>query len=119
MNVGFFPEEGKYNRTACTRCYEQYTLEQAEEFQLAVPERQGLIKKGVRDRAGELSSGTPVKRPPYLHMLPLGEIIGNVHVPRQPTQKNVLPGIQPADFGISAMKLQSSQLTPVTGDQGV
>jgi len=21
MNAGFFPEEGKYNRTACTRCY--------------------------------------------------------------------------------------------------
>jgi PHP family Zn ribbon phosphoesterase len=34
-----------------------------------------LVKKGVRDRARELSSGTPVKRPPYLHILPLGEII--------------------------------------------
>jgi uncharacterized protein (TIGR00375 family) len=75
MNVGFFPEEGKYNRTACTRCYEQYTLLQAEEFRWRCPKDRGLIKKGVRDRARELSSGTPVKRPPYLHILPLGEII--------------------------------------------
>ena len=29
LNAGFFPEEGKYNRTACTRCYRQYTLEEA------------------------------------------------------------------------------------------
>jgi uncharacterized protein (TIGR00375 family) len=75
MNVGFFPEEGKYNRTACTRCYEQYTLAQAEEFRWRCPKDSGLIKKGVRDRARELSRGTPVKRPSYLHILPLGEII--------------------------------------------
>jgi uncharacterized protein (TIGR00375 family) len=75
MNVGFFPEEGKYNRTACTRCYEQYTLEQAGEFRWRCPKDRGLIKKGVRDRAHELSTGVPIKRPPYLHMIPLGEII--------------------------------------------
>jgi uncharacterized protein (TIGR00375 family) len=75
MNVGFFPEEGKYNRTACTRCYEQYTIEQAGEFRWRCPKDRGLIKKGVRDRARELSTGTPLKRPPYLHMIPLGEII--------------------------------------------
>jgi len=75
MNVGFFPEEGKYNRTACTRCYEQYTLMQAKELEWRCPKDRGLIKKGVRDRALELSSGTPVKRPPYLHIIPLGEII--------------------------------------------
>ena len=32
MNVGFFPEAGKYNRTACTRCYKQYSLPEAKEF---------------------------------------------------------------------------------------
>lgn len=74
-NVGLFPEEGKYNRTACTRCYEQYTPAQAEGFRWRCPKDRGLVKKGVRDRARELSSGTPVKRPPYLHILPLGEII--------------------------------------------
>lgn len=75
MNVGFFPEEGKYNRTACTRCYEQYTPGQAGKLQWRCPKDRGLIKKGVRDRALELSTGTPGKRPPYLHMIPLGEII--------------------------------------------
>jgi uncharacterized protein (TIGR00375 family) len=77
MNIGFFPEEGKYNRTACTRCYEQYTIGQAEEFHWRCPKDKGLIKKGVLDRARELSCGTRVLRPPYLHMLPLGEIIKN------------------------------------------
>jgi uncharacterized protein (TIGR00375 family) len=75
LNAGFFPEEGKYNRTACTRCYEQYTLVQAGEFHWRCPKDHGLIKKGVRDRALELSIGPPRERPPYLHMIPLGEII--------------------------------------------
>lgn len=26
FNAGLFPEEGKYNRTACTRCYAQFTV---------------------------------------------------------------------------------------------
>jgi uncharacterized protein (TIGR00375 family) len=90
MNVGFFPEEGKYNRTACTRCYEQYAMEQAEELLWRCPKDKGLIKKGVRDRAGELSIGTPVKRPPYLHMLPLGEIIKNIHGTSSTTTKKGL-----------------------------
>ena len=79
MNVGFFPEAGKYNRTACTRCYKQYSIEEAGEFQWRCPEDRGLIKKGVRDRARELSTGVPGKRPPYLPMIPLGEIIRTTH----------------------------------------
>jgi len=75
MNVGFFPEAGKYNRTACTRCYKQYSLPEAKEFRWRCPKDRGVIKKGVHDRARELSFGTPVKRAPYLHMIPLGEII--------------------------------------------
>jgi uncharacterized protein (TIGR00375 family) len=88
MNVGFFPEEGKYNRTACTRCYEQYTLAEAEASRWRCPKDRGLIKKGVRDRARELSRGTPVKRPPYLHILPLGEIIRTIeHTSSTKTKK--------------------------------
>ena len=55
MNAGFFPEEGKYNRTACTRCYEQYSLEDAVRHQWKCPADGGIIKKGVADRAKELS----------------------------------------------------------------
>jgi uncharacterized protein (TIGR00375 family) len=75
MNAGFFPEEGKYNRTACTRCYEQYSAAVAEAYRWRCPQDGGRIKKGVRDRALELSDDTPSRRPPYYHIIPLGEII--------------------------------------------
>ena len=74
-NAGFFPEEGKYNRTACVRCFTQYPLEQAQQHNWRCPADGGLIKKGVYDRARELSRGSPVSRPPYLHLVPLGQII--------------------------------------------
>lgn len=75
LNAGFFPEEGKYNRTACTRCYNQYSLEEAARLNWACPEDGGQIKKGVSDRARELGGGAPSQRPPYYHVIPLGEII--------------------------------------------
>lgn len=79
MNAGFFPEEGKYNRTACSRCYEQYTLEEAVSSGWKCPKDGGRIKKGVADRARELSGGNPSsERPPYLHIIPLAEIIRKV-----------------------------------------
>lgn len=75
MNAGFFPEEGKYNLTACTRCFTRYTLKEAEELRWKCPSDKGRIKKGVRDRADELSTGPETIRPPYLHIIPLAEII--------------------------------------------
>jgi uncharacterized protein (TIGR00375 family) len=78
MNAGFFPEEGKYNRTACTRCYRQYTPDYAERVQWRCPDDGGKIKKGVHDRANELADMPPSPRPPYLHIIPLAEIIGHV-----------------------------------------
>jgi uncharacterized protein (TIGR00375 family) len=79
LNAGFFPEEGKYNRTACTRCYTQYSLADAQTNAWRCPKDNGLIKKGVFDRARELSSpGMHSPRPPYLHIIPLGQIIQTV-----------------------------------------
>jgi uncharacterized protein (TIGR00375 family) len=76
MNAGFFPEEGKYNRTACTRCFEQYSLEEANTNRWRCPVDGGRIKKGVADRAAELAGAhAPAPRPPYRHLIPLGEII--------------------------------------------
>ena len=78
MNVGLPPEEGKYNRTACTRCFRQFDLEQvlARRWRCMCG---GTIKKGVRDRALELArkQGTqrPKHRPDYIYMIPLAEII--------------------------------------------
>ncbi len=79
LNVGFYPEEGKYNRTACTRCYRQYTADKMDELQGRCPECSGQIKLGVRDRVESLADFAepvhPDHRPPYLHLIPLAEII--------------------------------------------
>lgn len=78
LNVGFYPEEGKYNRTACTRCYRQYTVQEMEE-QLGRCVCGGSIKLGVRDRVELLADLPqpvhPDHRPPYIHIIPLAEII--------------------------------------------
>jgi uncharacterized protein (TIGR00375 family) len=88
MNAGFFPEEGKYNRTACTRCYAQYTLEEAIQHSWRCPADSGIIKKGVSDRAQELSGGGKIHtRPPYLHVLPLAQIIQTMEKASSPNTK--------------------------------
>ncbi|MFO8109260.1 MAG: endonuclease Q family protein [Thermoplasmata archaeon] len=75
-NVGLPPEEGKYNESACNRCYTHYSLRES----LARGWKcncGGSIKKGVKDRVRELcdvsekSDGSP----PYTTMVPLQEII--------------------------------------------
>ena len=78
LNAGFFPEEGKYNRTACTRCYVQFSYEEAEAHRWKCPECKGRIKLGVRERAYAMSSIPATPRPPYLKMIPLGEVIARV-----------------------------------------
>ncbi len=79
LNVGFYPEEGKYNRTACTSCYTQYTAKQKEELKSRCTVCGGLIKLGVKDRVDSLANYPeprhPEHRPPYLHLIPLAEII--------------------------------------------
>jgi uncharacterized protein (TIGR00375 family) len=79
LNVGFYPEEGKYNRTACTSCYTQYTAKQKEELKNRCTVCGGLIKLGVKDRVDSLADYPephhPPHRPPYLHLIPLAEII--------------------------------------------
>jgi len=79
LNVGFYPAEGKYNRTACTRCFRQYTAAQKDELMGRCPECRGQIKLGVRDRVDSLADYPepvhPDHRPPYLHLIPLAEII--------------------------------------------
>jgi uncharacterized protein (TIGR00375 family) len=79
LNVGFFPEEGKYNRSACIKCFIQYSLPEAVENKWRCPICRGVIKKGVFDRVNELADFKEPKhpdyRPPYLHLIPLAEII--------------------------------------------
>lgn len=79
LNVGFYPEEGKYNRTACTSCYTQYSALQMKELKNRCTVCGGLIKLGVKDRVDSLADFRephhPPHRPPYLHLIPLSEII--------------------------------------------
>jgi uncharacterized protein (TIGR00375 family) len=86
-NAGFFPEEGKYNRTACVRCFTQYSLEKAIQLNWRCPADNGIIKKGVSDRSRELSTGEPRPRPPYHHVLPLGQIIQSIEGASSPYTK--------------------------------
>lgn len=78
LNVGMYPEEGKYNESACVRCYRHYTLRESLIKNLRCS-CGGTIKKGVKDRVNELASYDrpkhPAHRPPYLHLIPLSEII--------------------------------------------
>ena len=79
LNAGFFPEEGKYNRTACSRCYKQYSLSEAKDAAWKCPFDGGRIKMGVFDKTAFMSDRREKsKRPPYLHIVPLGEIIKEV-----------------------------------------
>jgi uncharacterized protein (TIGR00375 family) len=89
MNVGLFPEEGKYNQTACMRCTHHYSLAEAVEHRWRCPEDGAPIKKGVHDRARELSDGTARVRPPYLHLIPLALVIAEVLGLGSPTAKAV------------------------------
>lgn len=79
LNVGFYPEEGKYNRTACISCYTQYSPQQMKELRGRCTVCGGIIKLGVRDRVDSLADYPepvhPPHRPPYLHLIPLAEII--------------------------------------------
>jgi len=92
LNVGFPPQKGKYNQTACTRCYHQYTLQDADAHKWKCS-CGGRIKKGVKDRISELStlpSGQhPSHRPPYLYLLPLAEIISHAIGQSSPYTKAV------------------------------
>jgi uncharacterized protein (TIGR00375 family) len=78
LNVGLPPQEGKYNESACITCFTHYTLEEAikRRWKCSCGKR---IKKGVRDRIKEIATFKkpehPDHRPPYIHLIPLSEII--------------------------------------------
>lgn len=102
LNVGVPPKEGKYNESACIRCYKHYSLSEAVIRKWRC-ECGGMIKKGVRDRVNELANcdGThPEHRPPYLHLIPLAMIIGlALHKSASSKAVNVIWESLLAEFG--------------------
>lgn len=85
LNVGFYPQEGKYHDSACINpeCNLHYSLAEATSYRWKCPECRSKITKGVADRVNELADLTPEEaassvpeyRPPYFHTIPLAEII--------------------------------------------
>lgn len=79
MNIGFYPEEGKYNESACIKCFTHYTLQESVANNWKCRECGGRVKKGVMDRINELADlhepKHPDHRPEYIHLIPLSEII--------------------------------------------
>ncbi|MBC7085007.1 MAG: TIGR00375 family protein [Methanomethylovorans sp.] len=79
LNVGFYPQEGKYNESACIKCFTHYSLEEAIILNWKCSKCRGQIKKGVKDRVKELADLDkpfhPEHRPPYVHLAPLSEVI--------------------------------------------
>ncbi|WP_406658211.1 TIGR00375 family protein [Methanolobus sp. ZRKC2] len=79
LNIGFYPQEGKYNESACIKCFTHYSLEESVSHKWKCSVCGGRIKKGVFDRVNELADLSepmhPDHRPPYLHLMPLSEII--------------------------------------------
>jgi len=78
LNVGLPPQEGKYHESACISCFTHYSLEEAQRrhWKCVCGKR---IKKGVKDRISEIADYKepihPAHRPPYIHLIPLAEII--------------------------------------------
>ena len=79
LNAGLDPREGKYHCTACNKCFQKYSFEDSVKLKWRCPKCRGLIKKGVKDRVMELAKFKeeihPEFRPPYLHIIPLAEVI--------------------------------------------
>jgi uncharacterized protein (TIGR00375 family) len=82
LNVGLDPREGKYHLTGCRRCKEAYELKDVivnGKVLKTCPACGGPLKIGVKDRiqllARKNSNISTVRRPPYVHVVPLLEIL--------------------------------------------
>jgi len=92
LNVGLDPREGKYHCTACSRCHQKYSLDEAKHFRRKCIKCGGVVKTGVKDRIKQLAnqfSSPPSHRPDYVHIFPLAMIIQKTIGLSSPTAKKV------------------------------
>ena len=122
MNAGFFPEEGKYNRTACTRCYSSIRLKDAIRHQWRCPADGGIIKKGVSDRAKECPHGGepgPGRRMSMSSRLPRSSRQWKGHHRRtRKSARQSMPGslnVRKRDCGLIAVSLVRNPGNPPEG----
>lgn len=82
VNYGLFPNLGKYHMTACTKCFKLINPLNAKENKMKCV-CGGRIKKGVDYRISEISDYDephhPDFRPPYVHLMPLAELISAIY----------------------------------------
>lgn len=82
-NYGLVPNLGKYHMTACTKCHKLVDPELASENNMKCLSCGGRIKKGVDYRISEINDYDephhPSFRPPYVHLMPLAEIISKIY----------------------------------------
>jgi len=118
MNVGLFPQEGKYHESACIRCFKHFTLRECVMKQWRCT-CGGRIKRGVVDRIEELAdiTGHPDHRPPYLHLVPLSEIIMMALGTKSTTTKKVKAEWERLvdEFGSEVTVLLDAQLDSIKG----
>ncbi len=92
-NVGLDPNQGKYHATACNACYAQYDFDFAKARKMKCPACGGAIKRGASDvlrQHADLPAGIhPTHRPPYVHMLPLADIVQIALSAPKPESKKV------------------------------
>ncbi len=93
LNVGLPPQEGKYNESACIKCYTHYGLREAIMQKWRCRKCGGRVKKGVKDRVNEIATYDvpkhPSHRPEYQHLVPLAEIITKAIGQSSPHTKTV------------------------------
>lgn len=81
-NYGLVANLGKYHMTACTKCYKLIDPELAIENKMKCS-CGGRIKRGVDFRISQIATWDkphhPDFRPPYIHLMPLAEIISMVY----------------------------------------
>lgn len=81
-NYGLLPNLGKYHMTACTKCYKLIDPAIAKDNKMKCS-CGGTIKKGVDFRISEIADWSephhPSHRPPYIHLMPLAEMISMVY----------------------------------------
>jgi len=81
-NYGLVANLGKYHMTACTKCYKLIDPDLAIENKMKCS-CGGTVKRGVDFRISQIATWDkphhPDFRPPYIHLMPLAEIISMVY----------------------------------------
>ncbi len=80
-NYGLPPQEGRYHLTGCSSCHEKFSWDDARKQRMRCG-CGGRIKRGIIDICEQyrnLNNGEMPERPPYHHILPLVDIIGDVY----------------------------------------